>query len=376
LNTESNPFGIYVHWPYCARVCPYCDFNIYKDKGGDDALHAAIIADIGHHAQRIGKREAVSVHFGGGTPSLLSPKAIEGIIAAAADSFGLTPNAEISLEANPDGFTQERARDFSAAGINRLSLGVQAFDDQALKALGRTHDAAQGFAAIGAAQSAFPRVSVDLIYARQDQDIMSWRRELKQAAETGVTHISPYQLTIEDGTAFALAKQRGSLRTPSNDLAADFYDATQEVLEAAGLPAYEISNHAASLEDRSQHNLLYWRSHDWVGVGPGAHGRIVVDGVRCATEAHKLPADYVAAVDRAAAGWSECAPLSAEDIRAEGILMGLRIAEGLELARWTVAPKRTQALIEDGFARLENGRLHLTARGRLLADHIGADLCG
>ncbi|MET0545146.1 MAG: coproporphyrinogen-III oxidase family protein, partial [Caulobacterales bacterium] len=274
-----------------------------------------------------------------------------------------------------DGFTLERARDFRAAGINRLSLGVQSFDDAALKALGRTHDAAQALAAIDVAQKVFDRASIDLIYARQDQSFADWRRELQQAADTGVRHISAYQLTIEEGTAFAKSYQRGTLRTPANDLAADFYEATQDALDSAGLPAYEISNHAASAEDQSQHNLLYWRSHDWVGVGPGAHGRIAIDSIRHATEACALPADYIAAVASSGTGWSSQEQLAAEEVRAEGILMGVRVGEGLELNRWSVDVARASSFVKDGLAIIEGDRFILTPQGRLLADRIGAELC-
>lgn len=368
---KDRALGIYVHWPYCARLCPYCDFNIYKDRGGDAELLRAILADIRAHAQRIDKRTVSSVHFGGGTPSLLAPRDIAEIIETIADCFGLTPDAEIGLEANPDGFTPEVAQGFAGAGINRMSLGVQAFDAASLKALGRTHDPAQAFAAIDAAQAAFDRVSLDLIYARADQTIADWRRELAQAAAIGVGHISPYQLTIEEGTAFAKSFARGRLPVPGADLAADFYEATQEVLDAAGLPAYEISNHARSSADQSRHNLLYWRSHDWVGVGPGAHGRVSIDGARTETEAHALPKDYIAAVNAAGFGWAAHNALNAGDVRAEKILMGVRIAEGLPLDGLELNARVLSSLAAEGLAVIEDERLHLTLKGRLLADRIG-----
>lgn len=379
MNAETagpTPLGVYVHWPYCARLCPYCDFNIYKDKGGDQKLVDSIIADINEHAVRMEKRPARSVHFGGGTPSLLSPQSLQTIIGAVGGAFGLADDAEIALEANPDGFTPQRAAEFRAAGINRLSLGVQSFDDTALRALGRTHDRAQAFAAIDAAQGIFDGVSIDLIYARQSQTIADWRAELQEAAQTGVRHISPYQLTIEEGTAFDRSYRRGALQTPGVDLAADFYEATQDVLGAAGLPAYEISNHAASAADQSQHNLLYWRSHDWVGVGPGAHGRVSIDDARLATEARALPADYIATVSRDGVGWTEPTRLSMEERRDEGILMGVRVAEGLELMRWSADPDKVALFVTEGLAHIEDARFKLTLKGRLLADRIGAELCG
>ena len=371
---SDRALGIYVHWPYCARLCPYCDFNIYKDKGGDADLLCAILADLRAQAQRIDKRAASSVHFGGGTPSLLAPRDIAAILETIADCFGLTPDAEIGLEANPDGFTPEFARGFAGAGINRMSLGVQAFDAPSLKALGRTHDPAQAFAAIDAAQAAFDRVSLDLIYARADQTIADWRGELAQAAATGVGHISPYQLTIEEGTAFAKSFARGRLPVPGADLAADFYETTQDVLEAAGLPAYEISNHARSGANQSRHNLLYWRSHDWVGVGPGAHGRVSLDGARTETEAHALPKDYVAAVNAAGVGWKVQEALRPEDVRAETILMGVRISEGLPLDGLGLDARVLESLAAEGLAAIEGGRLRLSLKGRLLADRIGEQL--
>ncbi len=371
---SDRALGIYVHWPYCARLCPYCDFNIYKDKGGDSDLLRAIAADLAAHAERIGKRAAASVHFGGGTPSLLAPSDIERILRAVSDAYGLEPAAEIGLEANPDGFDLEKARGFAAAGINRISLGVQAFDAPSLTALGRTHSPAQALGAIDAALACFDRVSLDLIYARAEQSIGDWRRELAQAIGTGVGHISPYQLTIEEGTAFAKSFARGRLPVPDADLAADFYEATQEALEAAGLPAYEISNHARGAAQQSRHNLLYWRSQDWIGVGPGAHGRIPLQGVRTATEAYASPKEYVAAVDGDGVGWSVSDALSPEEIRAETILMGVRISEGLPVDGLDLDGRTLSNLAEEGLACVEGGVLRLTLKGRLLADRIGESL--
>ena len=373
---NKRALGVYVHWPYCARLCPYCDFNIYKDKGGDADLLKAIITDIHGQAWRIDKRAVSSVHFGGGTPSLLAPRDIAAILEAIADAYGLVPGAEIGLEANPDGFTLETARGFAGAGINRMSLGVQAFDAASLKALGRTHTPIQAFSAIEAALFAFDRVSLDLIYARADQTLDDWRRELKQAAAIGVGHISPYQLTIEDGTAFAKSFARGRLPVPGADLAADFYEATQEVLETSGLPAYEISNHARSILDQSRHNLLYWRSHDWVGVGPGAHGRVCLDAARTETEAHTLPKDYIAAVAATGVGWNVQDALSAVDMRMETILMGVRIAEGLPIPALDLDAGMLADLADQGLANVTDGRLRLTLKGRLLADRIGEMLAG
>jgi len=371
---SDRALGIYVHWPYCARLCPYCDFNIYKDKGGDSDLLRAVIADLAAQAERIGRRAVASVHFGGGTPSLLAPADIERILRAISDAYGLEPGAEIGLEANPDGFDLEKARGIAGAGVNRISLGVQAFDAPSLTALGRTHTPAQAFSAIDAALACFERVSLDLIYARADQTIGDWRRELAQAIATGVGHISPYQLTIEEGTAFAKSFARGRLPVPDADLAADFYEATQDILEAAGLTAYEISNHARGLAHQSRHNLLYWRSQDWVGVGPGAHGRIPLHGARTATEAHAAPRDYVSAVAAQGVGWSVSDALSAEAVRAETILMGVRISEGLPIAGLGLDERTLSSLAEEGLGHVEDGILRLTLKGRLLADRIGESL--
>lgn len=371
---SDRALGIYVHWPYCARLCPYCDFNIYKDKGGDSDLLRAVIADLAAQAERIGRRAVASVHFGGGTPSLLAPADIERILRAISDAYGLEPGAEIGLEANPDGFDLEKARGIAGAGVNRISLGVQAFDAPSLTALGRTHTPAQAFSAIDAALACFERVSLDLIYARADQTIGDWRRELAQAIATGVGHISPYQLTIEEGTAFAKSFARGRLPVPDADLAADFYEATQDILEAAGLTAYEISNHARGPAHQSLHNLLYWRSQDWVGVGPGAHGRIPLHGARTATEAHAAPRDYVSAVAAQGVGWSVSDALSAEAVRAETILMGVRISEGLPIAGLGLDERTLSSLAEEGLGHVEDGILRLTLKGRLLADRIGESL--
>lgn len=372
-------FGVYVHWPYCAAICPYCDFNVYRARGAGNApLIEAIAADIAAHAARFGKREAASVFFGGGTPSLLSGEEIARLIAATDRAFGLAGDCEITLECNPEDASLFAAQ--AAAGINRFSIGVQAFDDAALKALGRRHDAATAMHAAEAAAATGARVSLDLIYAREAQSIDAWRAELHQALTLPVEHVSLYQLTIEPDTAFARRAARGQLITPSNDAAAAFYEATQEVCDAAGFPAYEISNHARGEAARARHNLLYWRGDDWIGVGPGAHGRISHDGARIATEAQRRPADYIDAVREHGLGWIEEARLSNEEVAHETLMMGLRISEGVDASRVAALRGRPlnadaqEWLAREGLITNVEGRVALTAPGRALANRIAAEL--
>jgi oxygen-independent coproporphyrinogen-3 oxidase len=374
-----NGFGIYVHWPYCARICPYCDFNVYRARAPDNtALIAAIEADLAGHAQRFGKRTARSLFFGGGTPSLLSGAEIARLIDAAARAFTLEADCEITLEANPE--DSAAFAEHAAAGVNRFSIGVQALDDRALKALGRRHDAATALRAVDAAAASGQRVSIDLIYAREGQDIESWRQELRRALTLPVEHVSLYQLTIEPETAFARRFARGELTPPDADEAAALYEATQDVCEQADFPAYEISNHARSERARSRHNMLYWSSGDWIGVGPGAHGRVTDEGERYALEAQRRPADYIDAVAEHGLGWIAETTLSAEERADEMLMMGLRIAEGVELA--PIEALRGRAIHSDALAWLAerglvayaNGRVALTHQGRLLANKIAAEL--
>ncbi len=371
--------GIYVHWPYCSAICPYCDFNVYRARGADNApLIAAISADLEAHAQRFGRREAVSLFFGGGTPSLLRGFEIEQLIADAARAFGLSADCEISLEANPEDaplFAEQ-----AAAGINRFSIGAQAFDDDALRALGRKHNAAASLRAVEAAAATDKRVSLDMIYAREGQSPDAWRDELARALALPIEHLSLYQLTIEAGTAFARRVDRGQLTPPDDDLSATLYEMTQDICEAAGFAAYEISNHARSPAARSRHNALYWNSDDWVGVGPGAHGRITHEGARIAPEAQRRPADYIDAVRENGVGWISEAPLTSEQAADEMLLMGLRVSEGVERARVeTLRGKPLNAdalawLMEQGLVVQASGRICLTQSGRVLSNRIVAEL--
>ncbi len=372
-------FGIYVHWPYCAHVCPYCDFNVYRYRGHDhDLLLEAICADLRGHASRFGKREAGSLFLGGGTPSLLAGRDIERLVEAADDAFGLAADCEVTLEANPEDVVLFAEQ--ASAGVTRFSIGVQALDDASLMALGRRHGVAAGVRAVEAAAATGKRVSFDLIYAREGHGVADWRRELIAAFSLPAEHVSLYQLTIEPDTAFARRAARGMLTPPDADASAALYEATQEVCDAAGFPAYEISNHARTSPARSRHNLLYWRSHDWLGIGPGAHGR-VSDGVRrLATEAHARPRDYAGAVNAHGVGWLSDIELNGEEIADELLIMGLRTDEGVDLDRFAelrakpVNPDAVAWLAEQGLLALDGARARLTARGRLLANKIAAEL--
>ncbi|MES1198960.1 MAG: radical SAM family heme chaperone HemW [Pseudomonadota bacterium] len=372
-------FGLYVHWPYCTAICPYCDFNVYRARVADTApLLDAIIADLEAHAQRFGPRRAETLFLGGGTPSLLSGAEVARLIEAATRAFDLAADAEITLEANPENWPLFAEQ--AAAGINRFSIGAQALDDSALKGLGRFHDVATSLKAVDAAARTGRRVSLDLIYAREGQGVEVWRDELARALTLPVEHVSLYQLTIEANTAFARKVARGALTPPDTERAAQLYEATQEVCDAAGFPAYEISNHARSAAAQSRHNLIYWRGGDWVGIGPGAHGRITHEGARLATEAHHRPADYIDAVRENGLGWFEDATLSAEETADEALIMGLRISEGADIAR--IEALRGRPLNADALAWLisqqlvtqQGARVALTPAGRLLTNQIAAEL--
>jgi oxygen-independent coproporphyrinogen-3 oxidase len=378
--TQSGPppLGVYVHWPYCARICPYCDFNVYRDRGrGDEqaALVAAIVQDLTAQAALTGPRTLVSVFFGGGTPSLMDPEAVALILETARRLWSPAADLEVSLEANPtDGETQRFAA-LAQAGVGRLSLGVQALDDEALRFLGRDHDAATARRALEVAAQAFGRVSLDLIYARPGQTPQAWTAELEDALSYGVEHVSPYQLTIEAGTAFDRAVRRGQLIPPDDELAAELFETTQSVLTDAGFEAYEVSNHARGEAARSRHNLVYWRGWDYVGVGPGAHGRITIQGRRHATEAHARPAAYIGAVSESGRGFPLLEPLSAEATAEERVLSGLRIEAGVaysELGALGLSPvhDRVKTLVAEGLVRDDNYKLRATPGGRLVLDHV------
>ena len=380
--TNPPPLGVYVHWPYCARICPYCDFNVYRHRGRTDettALVQAIEDDLAAQAALTGPRELVSVFLGGGTPSLMDPEAAGRILARAKALWSPAADLEVTLEANPTDAEADRFAAFAAAGVARLSLGLQALDDAALTLLGRNHDAAAGRRAAAAARQAFPRISVDLIYARPGQSAADWRAELAAAVDLGAEHVSPYQLTIEAGTAFDRAVQRGRLVPPGEELAADLYEATQEVLEAAGFDAYEVSNHARGLAARSRHNLVYWRGLDYVGAGPGAHGRLTRAGARHATVAAARPADYIARVRETGLGFESDEALSAIEAAEERLLMGLRIDEGVgfaQVAALGLSPNhpRVAHFRDLGLIAPDPLRLRATRPGRLVLNRLTAEL--
>jgi len=372
--TEPDTVALYVHWPYCARFCPYCDFNVVRDRGrsGEQAALAnAIVADMEAQAARLGARQLASIFFGGGTPSLMPPDQVARVIERARALFPGGGEIEITLEANPTDAEAARFAALARAGVNRLSLGVQSLDDDALRFLGRNHSAAEAMRALELARAAFDRLSIDLIYARPGQTVAHWTNELNRAVDMGFEHVSPYQLTIEPTTAFGRAFARGTLVPPDEDLAADLYETTQAVLEARSFDAYEVSNHARGEAARSAHNLHVWRSGDYVGVGPGAHGRLTLDGVRTATVARRGVTDYLAGV---AAGrpWSEDQRLSPLEADEERLLLGLRTTEGVsvDLINRMDLGERIRDLQEGGRLTVTDGRVAASPEGRPVLDAL------
>ncbi len=379
MSPPPAPLGVYVHWPYCARICPYCDFNVVRDRGrsaAGEALVDAIAADLTAQAalaQAEGSAtDLVSIYFGGGTPSLMQPAHVARLVALAKRLWRACGPVEVTLEANPADAGPARFEAFAAAGVNRLSLGVQAFDDAQLQFLKRDHDAAQARRALDLALAAIPRVSLDLIYALPDQTPDAWATALGAAARLGASHVSAYQLTLEPGTPFERAARRGSLARIDGDLAADFYDVTVATLAAAGFDAYEVSNFARGPAARSRHNLVYWRGEAYVGAGPGAHGRLMLEGRRTATEAERGVDAYIARVARQGTGWSLREAMGAADALEERVLMGLRVADGVEVAdiarlgRMGALPP----LVQGGWLAAEGGRVRATRAGRLVLDSV------
>ena len=372
--TEPDTIALYVHWPYCARICPYCDFNVVRDRGRTDeqaALADAIVADMEAQAALLGPRRLASIFFGGGTPSLMPTDQVARVIERARALFPNGGQVEITLEANPTDAEAARFAALAKAGVSRLSLGVQSLDDEALRFLGRNHSAAEAMRALELARAAFARLSIDLIYARPGQTLAHWTQELNRAVDLGFEHISPYQLTIEPTTAFGRAFARGTLVPPDEDLAADLYEATQAVLEARGFDAYEVSNHARDEAARSIHNLHVWRGGDYVGAGPGAHGRLTLDGARTATVAHRGIADYLAGVG-AGQPWSEDQQLSPPEADEERLLLGLRTVEGVDagLIEAMGLTPRADALSDQGLLVESGGRIAATAHGRQVLDGV------
>jgi putative oxygen-independent coproporphyrinogen III oxidase len=366
--TTSGGLALYIHWPFCVSKCPYCDFNSHVRASVDqDAWRAALLADMAWEA-RVGPDGPLgSIFFGGGTPSLMPPATAAALIEAAQRHWGFAPGIEITLEANPSSVEAARFADLAAAGVDRVSLGLQSLDDRALRFLGRAHDCGEGLAALDAAQRRFSRVSFDLIYALPDQTEAAWRNELERALGFGTEHLSLYQLTIEPGTRFAALAAKGALTPRDPDEAAALYEMTQKLTDAAGLPAYEISNHARPGAE-SRHNLAYWRYLPYLGIGPGAHGR----RGGAATLRHRKPENWLAAIARNGHGLSEETRIGAADARTEALLMGLRLREGVandavrEAVDWAAADRlRMRGLIAE-----DEERLRLTPEGMLVLDSI------
>ncbi|MEO1642937.1 MAG: radical SAM family heme chaperone HemW [Pseudomonadota bacterium] len=365
-------FGLYVHWPYCSKICPYCDFNVYAAKDRDtDSLLTAILNDILAHKEALADHPPLtSIFLGGGTPSLLKPHEIGQVLMKAVETFGLIEGGEVTIEVNPDHVAGSDLAGWRAAGINRVSLGVQALDDEALRFLGRTHTADEARSAVSAIGAQFDNFSLDLIYARPGQSLAGWEAELSAILALGAPHVSLYELTIEERTAFGKRAARGKLIPLDDDDQADLYELTQGVCERAGLPAYEVSNHARSEAYESRHNHIYWANGDWIGVGPGAHGRLTYGGQRYASEAARLPVDYIAGPTRTRAH------LNRLDIARELLPMALRPVSGLDLKRFyalgysPLTQGDISVLIEAELVTLDNDVLRLTGSGRLMADGI------
>ncbi len=375
-------FGVYVHWPFCLSKCPYCDFNSHvRGAAIDEARYlAAFKAEIAHRAALAPGRTVRSVFFGGGTPSLMRPETVQGVIDAIGAAWRLDPEAEITLEANPTSVEAGRFRGYRSAGVNRLSIGVQALNDADLKALGRKHTADEALSAVKLAAALFPRFSFDLIYGRPGQGAQEWRRELAEALEHVGDHISLYQLTIEPDTIFERLRDAGKLELPDEDLSLALFEITREVTEARGLRAYEVSNHARP-GGESRHNLIYWRYGEYAGVGPGAHGRLLTAKGRLAQETERHPEMWLTQVESEGHGLVESVVLSREEQGDEFLLMGLRLSEGVDprtferLTGRDIDPARVDSLIEDGFLECdERGRLRVTAMGAPLLDTVVADV--
>jgi oxygen-independent coproporphyrinogen-3 oxidase len=366
-------FGLYVHWPFCRAKCPYCDFNSHVSGEVDHQRWArALVTEIDRYAAQIGPRTLRSIFFGGGTPSLMAPDTVAAVIERATACFAPMPDLEITLEANPTSSEAARFRALRAAGVNRVSLGVQALDDAALRFLGREHSAAEALAAVDLAARLFRQFSFDLIYGRPGQTPAGWAAELTRALAHADGHLSLYQLTIEPGTRFELLQRTGALVMPADDVQADLYELTQERLAGAGLPAYEISNHARPGE-ACRHNLVYWRCGEWLGIGPGAHGRLDLEGQRLATEAWRLPKAWLERVEGTGSGERSRVALTRAEQAEELLVMGLRLREGIDLTRLeAVAGQRLDQLLDlAALERLVAERLLERQGDRLAASPAG-----
>ncbi len=380
--TQQPAFGVYVHWPFCLSKCPYCDFNSHVRHGGiDEARYIkAFESEIAATAQRVPGREVSTIFFGGGTPSLMQPSTVQAILDAIAKHWTVARGVEVTLEANPTSVDATRFRGYRAAGVNRVSLGVQALNDASLKELGRLHSTQEALDAVAVARSIFDRYSFDLIYARPKQTTQAWAEELKRAISEAAEHLSLYQLTIEPETPFYALQKSRKLVIPDEDLGRDLYDITQEICAQAGLPAYEVSNHARPGSE-CRHNLVYWRAHEYAGIGPGAHGRLDIDGVRQATATEKRPEAWLMRVESLGHGLITDDSLTREEQADEFLLMGLRLTEGIDPKRYetltgrTLDPKRVSILHEEGaLETMPDGRLRVTQIGFPVLDAVVADL--
>ena len=374
--------GVYVHWPFCLSKCPYCDFNSHVRRPPIDEQRfvRAFAAEIASTAARVPGRTVSTIFFGGGTPSLMQPAAVSAILDSIARHWSVAPDAEVTLEANPTSVEAARFRGYRLAGVNRVSLGVQALDDRVLAELGRLHSAREAIEAVRIAQNAFERTSFDLIYARPQQTPKDWEKELRRALAEAGEHLSLYQLTVEPETPFAALHAAGKLKTPDDDAARALYDTTQDVCAAYGLPAYEISNHAQPGAE-CRHNLVYWRAHEYAGIGPGAHGRLDIDGDRHATATEKSPEAWLTRVESAGHGRITDDVLTREEMADEFLLMGLRLAEGIDPARYAALAgrpldaARIATLQENGFVEMTSaGRLRVSMPGFPVLDAVVADL--
>jgi putative oxygen-independent coproporphyrinogen III oxidase len=371
MNAPGTPdLALYVHWPFCISKCPYCDFNSHvRETIDQDSWRDALLADLAYEARQTPGRRLTSIFFGGGTPSLMPPATVAALIEAAERHWGFAPDVEITLEANPSSVEAARFADLAAAGVNRVSLGLQSLDEAALRFLGRAHNVDEGLAALDTALSAFGRVSFDLIYALPGQSAAAWQAEIDRALAFGTGHLSLYQLTIEPGTRFAAMAAKGALVPADPDESAALYELTAEMTAAAGLPAYEISNHARPGEE-SRHNLSYWRYRNYAGIGPGAHGRR--NGH--ATQRHRKPENWLSALSRNGHGISEETGIGARDARIEALLMGLRLAEGVACRANDLEMDAVARLSGQGLIAYDGERLRATPRGMLLLDAILAEV--
>ena len=372
--------ALYVHWPFCLAKCPYCDFNSHvRERIDQKRFAAALRAELAWEAARLGRRPLASIFFGGGTPSLMAPETVAALIADARLLFDAEGEVEITLEANPTSVEAGKLAAFRAAGVNRISMGIQSLREEPLRALGRQHSGAQAVAALETARRLFPRVSFDLIYARPGQTMADWRAELREALALAHDHLSLYQLTIEPGTAYEALHRRGELVLPDEELAAALYEATAEEAAKFGLRGYEISNYAVP-GGESRHNLAYWRYGDYAGIGPGAHGRVSVGGQLLATRRHRAPEPWAEMVEARGHGTTREDPVAPEERAREALLMGLRLAEGIDEARFA---RRTGVAmddavdgdvlaqaIEEGYVARDGGRLVALAEGRLRLDAL------